>query len=106
MFLDKDDDWKPGDGLCAPLPSPKKEIPWDREDGLMAGIGENKRSNTPTPRPQIEKCSHKKVYADFQLCSYPPQRPWICSLCGEEGYDIEQILESESYENVKKRFGK
>lgn len=33
------------------------------------------------------KCDHNKVYAPFMKASLPPQQPWICSKCGDEGVD-------------------
>jgi hypothetical protein len=35
-------------------------------------------------------CEHKKVYAPYGLMSNPPQWPWICSECGEEGVDRDE----------------
>lgn len=54
----------------------------------------------------MKKCSngqHTKIYADFWLMTNPPQQPWVCSECGEEGRDYE-INERVSYEDVIRKF--
>ena len=53
-----------------------------------------------------EECSHRKVYANITLYSYPPQRPWICSKCGSEGTNISDFHEDEMYDKVMKQFKK
>jgi hypothetical protein len=48
---------------------------------------------------------HHKVYANFQLTSFPAQQPWICKICGAEGTDtVTLCAEFESYDQIKKRF--
>mgnify|MGYP001561538924 CR=1 FL=1 len=52
-----------------------------------------------------EKHEHNKVYSKLILTSYPPQYPWICSECGEEG--IEQgMLPEYDYDDLKRKFKK
>ena len=47
---------------------------------------------------------HQKVYSPMILPTLPAQRPWICSICGKEGVD--QDILSETYDEMRKRFGK
>jgi len=55
-----------------------------------------------------KQCNHKKVYSNKIMCSLPPQRKWICEICGEEG--IEQIGSYNDYIDrfsiVKEKFAK
>lgn len=46
------------------------------------------------------KCSHIKIYSNKVLQSIPPQFPWICSVCLEEGTDRGLISESPSYNDL------
>lgn len=48
---------------------------------------------------------HVKIYAPYELQSCPPQKPWICSICGKEGIDVLPML-SNDYDSVKARFNK
>ena len=34
-----------------------------------------------------KQCNHKKIYENRMLLSIPPQRRWVCEICGEEGID-------------------
>lgn len=49
-------------------------------------------------------CDHDKVYADFTLTTYPPQRPWICRKCGVVGRDVDRPHAPSEYEAVRARF--
>lgn len=51
-------------------------------------------------------CNHSKVYANYVLTSNPPQHPWICSICGEKGVDMESININNEYEELIKIFNK
>ncbi|GFN32483.1 hypothetical protein PCURB6_27430 [Paenibacillus curdlanolyticus] len=54
----------------------------------------------------VDKCidgSHEKVYADYYLMSNPPQQPWICSKCGEQGNDL-KVHNRVTYEDVIRKF--
>ena len=54
-----------------------------------------------------EKCEHKtKVYANYVLCSNPPQQPWICADCGHKGCDQSELGNTPSYEDIVKKFEK
>jgi hypothetical protein len=49
-------------------------------------------------------CKHVKIYADYALLTNPPQYPWICSICGQEGIDRSLHEDKLSYEEIKKMF--
>ncbi len=55
-------------------------------------------------KPGNPNCNHNKVYANVILTSYPPQRPWICSICGAEGKDCGELGNSPSYDDLIKKF--
>ena len=46
---------------------------------------------------------HKKIYAPYILTSMPPQHPWICEICGEEGIDTE-VSNFSKYMEIKRKF--
>jgi len=50
-----------------------------------------------------ELCNHNKVYANIRLFSNPPQHPWICSICGERGGDVEKVSVN-YYDQLVKKF--
>lgn len=55
----------------------------------------------------MEKCSHSKVYADYVLMSNPSKIPWICSKCGEKGFDVYGAIQKKlNYEQVSQLFEK
>lgn len=49
-----------------------------------------------------ETCeNHDKVYANYILCSSPPQQPWVCKKCGEQGTDrLESGYSVDSYSDI------
>ena len=47
---------------------------------------------------------HVFVYADYVLASNPPQRPWICRRCGEEGRNIADAITPSDYEKIRQQF--
>ena len=50
------------------------------------------------------KCKHTdKSFSPNVLMSNPPQYPWICRKCGEEGVDRELVLDND-FEEIKKKF--
>ena len=51
-------------------------------------------------------CIHMKIYDHaVQLHATPPQRHWICKLCGAQGMESAEEWEVEdSYNEVVKRF--
>ena len=53
-------------------------------------------------------CEHIKVYESSILCSFPPQRRWICRECGEEGTEIAgaPFTFADEYTRVKESFKK
>jgi len=54
-----------------------------------------------------KNCKHEnKVYANYVLCSYPPQYPWICTDCGYKGCDQSELGNTPSYEDIEKKFEK
>ena len=57
------------------------------------------------PTNKTEQCAHEKVYASYILTSHPPQQPWVCRLCGEEGIDrLGGKLKTDEYEKTKRHF--
>jgi hypothetical protein len=50
-----------------------------------------------------DDCIHEKVYAQYMLTVYPPMFPWICKLCGQEGFD-EGNYERQEYQEIKDKF--
>jgi hypothetical protein len=55
-----------------------------------------------------KQCNHKKIYAQEILCSIPPQRRWICEICGEEGIDRIGSYDDyiDKFKLIKERFTK
>jgi hypothetical protein len=51
-------------------------------------------------------CEYNKVYANYVLATMPPQYPWICSKCGEQGIDqgSESIEELSEYDKLVKEW--
>jgi len=49
---------------------------------------------------------HQKVFSDKVLMSNPPQYQWICSICGEKGVDKGTFYNTETYDDIVKRFEK
>jgi len=47
-------------------------------------------------------CKHNKVYSNVSLMSYPPILSWICSKCGEIGWDRQEV--GPTYEEIWKKF--
>jgi hypothetical protein len=72
----------------------------------VSGIALNKLCLDDTHNKK--QCNHKKIYAQEILCSIPPQRKWICELCGEEGIErIGSINDYiDNYKIVKEQFAK
>jgi hypothetical protein len=53
-----------------------------------------------------ESCKHNKVYANYMIMSNPPRHPWICSICGEQGADVENLNTDSKYDDLIKQFNK
>lgn len=51
----------------------------------------------------MKDCKHKKVYSPITLTSNPPQHPWVCKECGEEGIDMGEYIHNE-YAEIKEKF--
>ena len=51
------------------------------------------------------KCEHDKIYSVCLLLTSPPQRPWICRKCGEQGNDDISAIEN-TYEETVRQFKK
>jgi rubrerythrin len=49
-----------------------------------------------------KECKHRKVYAS--LTTNPPILPWICSVCGYQGQDIEIFYNKPEYDDLMKKF--
>ena len=47
-------------------------------------------------------CNHEgtKVYAPYILTSNPPQSPWVCSKCGEQGVGRQYFVLQEEFQKV------
>ena len=64
------------------------------EEAVMWANAGIVRHQTETDRETEEAddmpmpCVHDKVYSPTMLVSYPPQMPWICRKCGEQGIRI------------------
>lgn len=61
-------------------------------------------------KESLTNCNHDKVYDNQNLLtSFPPQRRWICRLCGEEGVDPvggPPLTFANEYDVIKKKFKK
>lgn len=50
------------------------------------------------------KCEHVRCFSKSMLMSFPPQRPWICELCGAEGTDdMEMSVDLGRYDELKRK---
>lgn len=53
----------------------------------------------------MSKCKHDKAFSSMVLMSNPPQYPWICRKCGQEGRDRGTLIEND-YPEIKEKFNK
>ena len=69
------------------------------------GKGSPHQHLDPTPHKVFE-CDHDLAWAPYILTSDPPQQPWICRICLQEGVERlgpKSSPELESYVKVKTR---
>ena len=52
----------------------------------------------------MKNCNHDKAYSNMMLMSNPPQRDWICRVCGEKGRDTIGKLEKDDYVETIQKF--
>lgn len=53
------------------------------------------------------ECKHDRVYSNRYLLSHPPQKEWICRICGAEGVEAVQFAPytfANEYDAIKKKF--
>jgi len=51
------------------------------------------------------ECAHEKVWANVLLMSDPPQKQWICRLCGQFGTEFVGLSSSrDDYREVMEKF--
>lgn len=54
--------------------------------------------------PNTVPHDHDKCYCQTILLSYPPQYPWICRICGEQGVDHADVIIHNEYEELKRKW--
>lgn len=72
----------------------------------LGGIMSRNREELDKLTEFRKKCPHDKIYSNSILCSNPPQREWVCRICGKRDTDSLSLRTKakESYELVRERF--